>query len=155
MTNLRRAAKRAGVAFAPLVVQKRPHIADRLEGLSQAGPAGKPRVGLLVLPDGLVVSEGLNVIQQAHARGIPTFFPVVEFVSPSPVSALGGNGIPGQASGEAAAGYVHKILRGAQPRHLQVKRAGGFEWAVNKQIAEKLNITIPAHVLQAADRVIP
>ena len=152
--RLKQAGKRLGVAFAPMLVRTQADIAERLRGLSQAGPTGKPRVGILVPPDDLVVSGGQNLIQIAHSKGIPTFFPVVEFVNTTPHSALGAYGIPSQVSGEAVAYLVHKILKGANPRYLPVKRAGGFEWAVNKAVAEKLNITIPAHILQAADRVV-
>ncbi len=154
MPRLRQTAKRLRIALLPQLVSRRSQIADRLKALSQAGPAGRPQVGLLVVPDDLVVSEGYNVIQLAHSDGIPTFFPTVEFVNATPHSALGAYGIPGLAAGEAAAHYVHKILGGADPRYLPVKRAGGFEWAVNREVAERLNITIPAHVLQAADRAL-
>jgi putative ABC transport system substrate-binding protein len=154
MPRLRQAAKQLRIAFLPQVVRRRAEIADRLKALSQAGPAGKPQVGLLLVPDDLVVSEGYNVIQLAHSDGIPTFFPVVEFVNASAQSALGAYGVPGQASGEAAAAYVHKILQGTQPAHLPVKRAGSFEWRINNSIVAKtLNITIPGHILQAADQV--
>ncbi len=154
MPRIRQTARRLRIAFRPQLVRRRAHVADRLQALSQAGPAGKPQVGLLLVPDDLVVSEGYNVIQMAHSEGIPTFFPVVEFVNATPQSALGAYGNPGPAVGEAAAQYVHKILQGAQPRHLPVKRAGGFEWRINNSIvAGHLNITIPSHVLQAADQV--
>ncbi len=154
MPRLRQTAKRLRIAFLPQLVRTRPHIADRLKALSQAGPAGKPQVGLLVVPDDLVVSEGYNVIQMAHSEGIPTFFPVVEFVNATAHSALGAYGIPGRASGEAAAQYLHKILQGAHPAYLPVKRAGGFEWRINNSIVAKhLSITIPGHILQAADQV--
>lgn len=155
MPRLRQTAKRLGIQFLPQLVKRRADIANRLAALTQAGPAGKPHVGLLLLPDDLVVSEGYNVIHMAHSKGIPTFFPVVEFVNATPHSALGAYGVPGQVTGEAAAHHVHKILRGAHPRHLPVKRAGTFEWAVNTDVARKLNIALPAHVLQAADRIVP
>ncbi len=153
LPRLRQAARHLRITFTPQLVTRRPQIADRLKALSQAGPPGKPQVGILVVPDDLVVSEGYNVIQMAHSEGIPTFFPVVEYVNATPQSALGAFGIPGLESGKAAAAHVHKILGGADPRYLPVKRAGGFEWALSSAVAEKLNITIPPHVLRAADRV--
>jgi putative ABC transport system substrate-binding protein len=154
MPRLRQTAKRLRIAFLPQIVRRRGEIADRLKALSQAGTTGKPQVGLLVVPDDLVVSEGYNVIQLAHSDGIPTFFPVVELVNATPQSALGAYGIPGKDSGQAAAAYVHKVLQGVQPAHLPVKRGGGFEWRINNSlVAKNLNITIPAHALQAADQV--
>ncbi len=154
MKTLELAAGEAKVRLRLLPVRTRDDVAESLAPLSQAGPAGRPRVGVLVHPDELVVSEGLNIIQQAHSKGIPTFFPLVEFVHGEPHSALGAYGIPPDVTGAAAAGYVHKVFAGARPGDLPVKRLGGFEWAVNTAVARALNISLPDRVLKAADRVV-
>lgn len=154
LESFKLAAGEAKVRLQLLPVRRREDIGEALATLSQAGPAGKPRVGVLLHPDELVVSEGLNIIQQAHSKGIPTFFPLVEFVTGEAHSALGAYGVPPQATGRAAAEYVHKVLAGARPGDLPVKRLGGFEWAVNTAVARALNITIPDHVLKAADRIV-
>jgi putative ABC transport system substrate-binding protein len=95
-----------------------------------------PKVGLLVVPDDLVVSHGDTVIQHAqHQQGVPVFFQVVEFVRPGDqrVSALGGYGVPGETTGREAADYVDRILRGTQPGTLPIKELGGghhkFWWS--------------------------
>jgi putative ABC transport system substrate-binding protein len=152
--HLRRAAQDARLRLEAVPFRTRNEIADRLALLSQDGPAGRPRVGVLVLPDDLAISERMTIVQKAHSKGIPTFFPLVEFVNTEPHSALAAYGIPPHVSGRAAAEHVHKVLAGARPGDLPVKRLGGFEWAVNTAVARALNITIPDHVLKAADRVV-
>ncbi len=159
MKNLRLAAKRAGVGFHPVVVKQRQDIERRLQdlmrrkaALTKGGPGREPQVGLLMIPDDLVMSEAPHIIVAMHNRGIPTFAYVVELVRPGMESALGAYGVPQHVAGEAAAHYAHKILNGAKPAHLPVKRIGGFEWVVNEGVAKALKITIPPEVLKAVDR---
>ncbi len=86
-----------------------------------------PTVGLLVVPDDLVVSHGDKVIDHAQRQqGVPAFFQVVEFVraGDQKVSALGAYGVPGETTGEEAANHVDKILRGTQPGTLDVVELG-------------------------------
>jgi len=153
-TDLRRAAKRAGVRFSPMVVKSQKEITAKLSALTQTGAAGKPELGVLVLPDDLVLSAWREIAQIGQQKRLPTFFPVTDWVRSGSPSALAGFGVPQAACGEQAALHMHKILQGVPAKDLPVRRAGGFEWAVSKAVAQSIGITIPDSAIKAADRVV-
>jgi len=53
-----------------------------------------------------------------------------------------------------SAGYVDKLLKGADPAALAVAQPEKFDLVVNLRTAKELGLTIPASVLQRADEII-
>jgi putative ABC transport system substrate-binding protein len=53
-----------------------------------------------------------------------------------------------------AAGYVHKILQGANPGDLPVEQPTKFEFLINMRAAKALGVAIAPLVLSSADELI-
>jgi putative ABC transport system substrate-binding protein len=150
LAAVKKAAKKAKVAFKSVTVKTHKDIDKALAKVAQSGNA---QVGIMVMPDDLVLSHWRQIAETARGKKIPTFYPVTDWVREGSY-ALAGYGVPQHTGGELAAAYMHKVLKGVPAKHLPIRRAGGFEWAVNRRVAEELGLTLPDHVLKAADRVV-
>jgi putative tryptophan/tyrosine transport system substrate-binding protein len=112
----------------------------------------KRRVGAaLVLADAVFVREADSLIRLAAEYRLPVMYGLRE----APLA--GGLMSYGPSFSDLfcrAAGYVDKILRGANPQDLPIEQASKFELVINLKTAKALGLTIPGSLLLRADRVI-
>jgi putative ABC transport system substrate-binding protein len=104
---------------------------------------------LIVGLDTLTQANQRIIVELAARRRLPAIYASTEFI--------GGLVVYGVAYPEmyrAAAGYVHKILKGAKPAELPVEEPTKFELVVNLKTARALGLTIAPSLLLRADRVI-
>jgi putative ABC transport system substrate-binding protein len=87
----------------------------------------------------------------ALRKRIPGLFPEREFADDGGLMAYGPN-VP--ANFRRAAGYVDKILKGANPADLPIEEPTKFELVVNLKTAKALGLTIPPSFLLRADQVV-
>ncbi len=108
-------------------------------------------------PDALLVTDALAVEYAAELINRATVLrvPVVHFW---PGTAEQGALLSYQAdvldNFRRAAGYVDKILRGANPGDLPIYQPTRYELVVNAKVARALGLTLPQSFLVRADRVI-
>jgi putative ABC transport system substrate-binding protein len=106
---------------------------------------------LLVLPDPLTGAYGGWIAELAVKHRLPTVFPDRDNVA---AGGLMSYGIDSADNYRIAAGYVDRILRGADPAELPIEQGRQFVLAVNLKTAKALGIAIPEAVLLRADEAI-
>jgi putative ABC transport system substrate-binding protein len=105
----------------------------------------------------LVENSVINLLAQericalAARRGLPAVGTFREFANAGCLMSYGED-LPDTY--RRAAGYVDKILRGANPADLPVQQATTFKLTVNLKNAKALGITIPPSIMVRADEVI-
>jgi len=113
---------------------------------------GKRGVGAaLVLADAVFVRDVDNMIRLAARQRLPVMYGLREAPLAGGLMSYGANF---SDLFRRAAGYVDKILRGANPQDLPIEQASKFELVINLKTARALGLTIPQAVLLRADQVI-
>ena len=109
-------------------------------------------------PDALVVgASAVNVanrhliVEFAAQRRLPAIYTTREFVN---IGGLISYGVDFHDLFRRAAGYVDKILRGANPGDLPVEQPTKFALVINLKTAKALGLDVPDELLALADEVI-
>ena len=106
---------------------------------------------LLVLSTPFLFSQRASIGKFARKAQLPSVHQFSEFVDDGGLVSYGSHI---SDSYRRAAGYVDKILKGANPATLPVELPSRFELVVNMKTAETIGITVPKSILLRADRVI-
>ena len=92
-----------------------------------------------------------RVIAAAARRRLPTIYPFIQYTQSGGLVSYGSS----VAERTYQVGiYVGLILNGQKPADLPVRRFTKFELAINMTTAKALGLTVPAHFLALADKVI-
>ena len=110
-------------------------------------------------PDGLYVpasgalmrANQKRIVAFALKSRLPSIYYYREYVDAGGLMSYGADLAD---SYRRVATYVDKILKGAEPADLPVEQPTKFELVINLKTAKQIGLTIPAHVLGRADRVI-
>ena len=106
---------------------------------------------LLVMPDSMLFTHRARLIDLSVRHRLPTMHGLVEDAQAGGLMAYAVN-LPDQF--RRAAGYVDRLLRGANPAELPVEQPSKFEFVINLKTAKALGLTIPQSLLLRADEVI-
>ena len=121
---------------------------DDFDGTFEAARRQRPDA-LITVEDPLTVDHRKRIADFAVGQQLPSLHGVREFAA-----AGGSYGASLADLFRRAAGYVDKILRGAQPADLPVQQPTKFEFVINLKTAKALGLRIPDKVVALADEVI-
>ena len=146
MGEIGNAATRLRVQVTAAPVRNASDIEHKIEMLARESNAG-----LIVLPDGLMISQRDLIVKLVAQHQLPTIYSEHVFTS---IGGLISYSYDATAQFGQAASYVDRILKGTMPGELPVQGPIRFELAINLKTAKALGITVPDKLLGTADKLI-
>ena len=108
-------------------------------------------IGLIVMPDNFTSLYRNSFIALAARYRIPTIYPYRYFAE---ARGLMSYGVDAVGLWRQAAGYVSRILNGANPATLPVQAPTTYELAINLKTAKTLGLTVPKILLVRATKLL-
>ena len=90
-----------------------------------------------------------QIVELAAKRRMPDFYWASQFVESGGLMSYGENL---GSSYRAAAAYIDKIKKGANPANLRVEQPTRFELVINRKTAKVLDLTVPQSLADAGGR---
>ena len=140
------AARSLGVRLQPLGVSSPNEFDSAFAAMTRERAAAG-----LVLADSMFFAHRTRLADLATKSRLPVMYGLREHVEAGGLMAYAANLAD---LFRLAAGYVHKILKGAKPADLPVEQPTKFELVINLKTAKALGLTIPQSVLFRADKLI-
>jgi putative ABC transport system substrate-binding protein len=140
------AARRMGLR---IVARVEPTGPEALLALTPSAFAEATAV--FVLPDPLLWNQRRNVVGLVNAAHLPAIYPEREYADDGGLMSYGPS-VPDNF--RRAAGYVDRILKGAEPADLPIQEPTKFELIINQRTAKTLGLRVPDSILARADEVI-
>jgi putative tryptophan/tyrosine transport system substrate-binding protein len=113
--------------------------------------AGNTNSGLIVTPSAYSAIFRERIIATAAKHKLPAIYYSPFFAADGGLCSYSPDVIDQY---RRAASYVDRILKGEKPADLPVQGPSKFEFVINLRTAQLIDLTVPAGVLSAADRVI-
>ena len=110
-----------------------------------------PPEAILVGGDSLYLANKGKVAAVVRKARIPAIFPYDGYHENGALMSYGPNM---REAGRLAAGYVDKILKGANPSELPIQQISRFELVIDLRLAHEMGIVVPRELLVRAQRVI-
>ncbi len=133
------------VGLEPLLLDVR--RADDLESAFEA--AVRQRADALIVGiDTLTQANQRQIVELAARYRLPAMYASTEFAG-----GLISYGVNYPEMYRRAAGFAHKIVKGARPADLPVEEPTAFELVINPKTGRALGVTIPPALLLRADRL--
>ena len=145
MPKAEMAAARIGMRVVSLAAS----TPAELRALAPAALSGSD--GLLVMPDAMFWNNRTTVIDLASKARVPAIYPERKYADDGGLIAYGAN-VPEHF--RLAAGYVDRILRGANPGDLPINASSKFDFVINLRTAHALGLTLSPDFISAANEVI-
>ena len=140
------AAGTLGVALLSLSVRDPKDFPGAFSAMARKRPHA-----LLTIVSPLTTAYRPLILEFATKHRLPTMFAVREDVEAGGLMSYAPD-VPDTF--RRAAGYVHKILKGAKAGDLPLEQPTKFELVINLKTAKTLGVTIPQSVLVRADEII-
>ncbi|MFH1157208.1 MAG: ABC transporter substrate-binding protein [Pseudomonadota bacterium] len=91
------------------------------------------------------------IFPKALAETIPIFGYGTNTIQDGAVASYAGSRF---ANGQQAARFVHKIVNGIAPRDIPIETPEKLEFIINRDLAEKLGLTLSSRVWRMADQIV-
>lgn len=146
ISEVESASKTLGVNLRLVAVQNPDGLSDAFSTI-----AGEHADAVLLFPSPMFFVARERIVELAAEHRLPLFAIGKEFVQLGGLLSYGADIID---LNRLCAGYVDKILKGAEPADLPVEQPTKYELFINLKTAKTLGIEIPVTLLARADKVI-
>ena len=106
---------------------------------------------ILILPDGIFVSQRRQIAELALKRRLPSVYGMCEYAEAGGLMTYSASCVDMHRQ---VAVFLDKVLKGAKPADLPVTQPTKFELVINLRTAKAMGLTIPPSLLQRANQII-
>ena len=144
-------ARRLGVALEYVAVKAPDDFDKAFLNIDRVKNSRNRVDGIFVIPDALTLGQRARIAEYAIKARLPTMAAWSEYTRAGALMSYGPNL---RDVYRRTAGFVDRIIKGANPADLPIEQPVKFEFVVSLKTAHALGLTIPESILLQADEVI-